>query len=236
LKTETLAELRQTVTRDQCVMGVAFDGDADRVGFVDETGAPIPGDIMTALLSRELLLARGPAKIVYDVRSSWSVPEIVRESGGVPIMGPVGHANIKRLIAKESALFGGELSMHFYFADMWNHESGDLAMLLVLKMLLREQKPLSQLWKPLQRYFSSGEINFTVSDPAAVIAALDSHFSSDSYQLKAKSSLDGLRLDFKDWWFSVRPSNTEPLLRLNLEARTPEEMEKRKAELELYFR
>jgi phosphomannomutase len=228
LKVETLKDLQKSVKRNQCVFGAAFDGDGDRVGFVDEEGTPIPGDMLTALFAQELLRERGGGKILYDLRSSWSVPEVIREAGGEPIMCRVGHAHIKKQMREEGALFGGELSMHFYFSDLWNCESGDFAMLLLLKILVREQKPLSAIWKPLRRYAHSGEINFTVKDPQTILSALQDRYQGEASDV---SHLDGLRMEFGDWWFNVRPSNTEPLLRLNLEARTVEEMEKRKEEV-----
>ncbi len=235
LKTETLAQLRKKVIKNGCAFGVAFYGDGDRVGFVDETGTPIPGDLMTALLAGELMRTKGAGLILYDVRSSWSVPESVAEQGGTSEMCRVGHALIKRQMRERQALFAGELSMHFYFSDLWNCESGDLALLLLLKMLVREGKPLSQLWKPLHRYAHAEERNFTVNEPLAVIAKLDAHYAN---QPTLRSDLDGLRLEFRssmepelDWWFNVRPSNTEPLLRLNVEARSEEEMRRHQKEL-----
>lgn len=235
LKTETLALLRKSVTKHRCAFGVAFDGDGDRVGFVDEQGTPIPGDILTAVLASEVMRAKGAGLILYDVRSSWSVPESVEEQGGTAEMCRVGHAPIKRQMRERKALFAGELSMHLYFSDLWNCESGDLAVLLMIKMLTREDKPLSQLWKPFRRYAHSEELNFTVSDPQSIIDKLDAHYAN---QPTLRSDLDGLRLEFRsamepelDWWFNVRSSNTEPLLRLNVEARTEEKMQQKKEEL-----
>ncbi len=235
LKIETLAELQRIVRKDGCAFGVAFDGDGDRVGFVDEQGTPIPGDILVALFAQEMLRSKGAGKILYDVRCSWSVPETITEAGGEPIMCRVGHAHIKKQMRETSALFGGELSMHFYFSDLWNVESGDFAFLLLLRLLMREQKPLSTIWKPLQHYVHSGEINFPVSDPTAVLARLEERYAA---QATMRVTIDGLRLEFRDadhpeqdWWFNVRASNTEPLLRLNLETRTPEATAKRLEEL-----
>lgn len=234
LKVETLADLRQSVLKDQCVFGVAFDGDADRVGFVDEAGEPIPGDILTVMLALEVMREKGAGKIVYDLRSSWSVPEIIRERGGEAIMSRVGHAFIKQKMRESGALFAGEVSMHFYFSDLWNCESGDLAMLLLLKMVLREGKPLSELWKTFRCYAHSGEINYSVQNAPAILAKIHEAYASFATD---QSSMDGLRMEFRrgasdDWWFNLRPSNTEPLLRLNLEARSVPEMERRKGELE----
>lgn len=232
LKIETLGKLRESVVSQGCAFGVAFDGDGDRVGFVDEQGTPIPGDLLIALFAKELLRQHPGKKVLYDLRASHSVPEVIREAGGEPLMCRVGHAHIKQQMREQHALFAGELSMHFYFSDLWNAESGDLAMLLLLKMMMREKKPLSTLWTPLKRYAHSGEINFTVKDAPTIIQKLEDQYKD---QATAISQLDGLRMEFNPsaggWWFNVRPSNTEPLLRLNLEARTVEEMERRKDEL-----
>lgn len=226
LNTETLHDLQAEVARRQAIFGVAFDGDGDRVGFVDETGTPIPGDILTALFARELLKDHPGATMLYDVRSSWSVAEIVQEAGGVARMCRVGHAHIKRQMRETGAVFGGELSMHFYFADLGYAEASDACVLLLFRILLREQKPLSQIWKPLVRYAHSGEQNFTVANPKALVEKIAQTYAS---QASSISHLDGVRLEFRDahapendWWMSVRASNTEPLLRVNLESRTPE--------------
>ncbi len=234
-KVETLEKLRETVLSNQCAFGVAFDGDGDRVGFVDEKGTPIPGDLLLALFARELLREHPGAKILYDLRSSWSVPEVIREAGGEPIMCRVGHAHIKKQMREERALFAGEFSLHFYFSEFGNHETGDYALLLLLKMLIRERRPLSALWLPLKRYCHSGEINFTVKNQAGAIQALKEYYQ---HQATSASHLDGLRMEFRypnlpdeDWWFSVRSSNTEPFLRLNLEAKNEKELERRKQEL-----
>ncbi|MBM3205029.1 phosphomannomutase/phosphoglucomutase [Candidatus Uhrbacteria bacterium] len=235
LKSETLTKVRETVVNQGCVFGVAYDGDCDRVGFIDEQGTPIPGDLLTALLGRELLRERPGSTILYDLRSSWSVPECIQKAGGRPSMCRVGHAHIKRQMREEQGMFGGELSMHFYFSDLWNAESGDLAMLYILRMMLREQKPLSVLWKDLKTYAHSGEINFTVKSQATTMQNVEERFRAVATDI---SYLDGLRMEFRsksqpedDWWFNVRASNTEPLLRLNVEARTAEKMEMHKKEL-----
>ena len=232
VKVETLKKLQETVRHDGSVCGVAFDGDGDRVGFIDETGMPIPGDILTALLAKEMLAIKGPGTVLYDLRSSWAVADVIRAAGGTPHMCRVGHAHIKKQMRQENAIFAGELSMHFYFADLGFCESSDLAMLLLLKMLLREQKPLSALWCPLQTYVHSGEINFEVQDAKKILQSLEELFAS---RASAISHLDGILMEFvsaeqpdQDWWFNVRCSNTEPLIRLNLEARTQAVMEQRR--------
>ncbi len=236
LKVETLNDLMHAVAKHQSMFGVAFDGDADRVGFVDEQGAAIPGDILTALLATELLQEKKGATILYDLRSSWSVPELIREAGGTPVMCKVGHAHIKRQMRETGAAFAGELSMHFYFADTWNVESGEYALLLLLKKMVREKKPLSALWKPLRRYVHSGEINFPVTGrPAEVMSRIEGVYAKQATDV---SHLDGVRMEFRsegasagDWWFSVRTSNTEPLIRLVLEARSEEVMQQHKKEM-----
>lgn len=238
LNVETLHELQKTVKEKQCAFGVAFDGDGDRVGFVDEEGEPIPGDMLTALFAQELLRTQ-KGRVLYDLRSSWSVAETIQAEGGEPGMCRVGHAHIKRQMREEGAIFAGELSMHFYFADMWYAESTDYALLLLMKLLAREQKPLSHLWRPLRKYAHSGEINFHVSDQKAILAKLDEVYTPLATD---RSTLDGLRFECKqadapeqDWWFNVRSSNTEPVLRLNLEARTPEVLQAKITELTPYF-
>ncbi len=235
LNLETLHDVQNLVKDKKCAFGVAFDGDGDRIGFIDEEGTPIPGDILTALFGQELLRERGSGRVLYDLRSSWSVPETIQKGGGEAGMCRVGHAHIKRQMRAEQAIFAGELSMHFYFTDLWFAESSDYALLLMLKLLVREQKPLSQLWKPLQKYFHSGEINFHVKDQKTILKSLEDYYAKQATDI---STLDGLRYEFRDaknpaqdWWFNVRASNTEPVLRLNLEAKSIEQMEKRKQEV-----
>ncbi len=228
LKRATLVDLQHVVREHGCAMGVAFDGDADRVGFVDEIGEAIPGDLLTAFFAQEILRDRPDGLVLYDVRSSWAVPEAVTEAGGHSDMCPVGHAKIKRLMREKSASFGGELSMHFYFSDLWNCESGDLAMLVLLKRLVREGKPLSELWTPLRRYAKSEEMNFKVEDPVATIEALERRYAPESSKI---IRMDGVRIEFGDWWFSVRASNTEHLARLNVEAKTQSKLEEKVGEL-----
>ncbi len=229
LKRETLVDLQRVVRERGCAMGVAFDGDADRVGFVDETGEPIPGDLLTALLAEEILREKPDGLVLYDVRSSWAVPEAVTEAGGHSEMCSVGHAKIKRLMREKSASFGGEVSMHFYFQELWNCESGDLAMLLLLRRLIREHKKLSELWTPLRRYAKSEEMNFEVADPVAAIESFEQRYASEAVKV---IRIDGVRIEFADWWFSVRASNTEPLLRLNLEAKSKKLFEEKLREIQ----
>jgi phosphomannomutase len=235
LKEETLADLMAKVRQKRADVGFAFDGDGDRVGIVDEKGEAVRGDLLVALLAPELLKADPGAAVLFDVRSSLAVEEEVAKAGGRPIMCRVGHGLIKPQMREEKAVFAGELSQHFYFRDFYNAESSDLVMLLVMALISETGKPLSELVAPLKRYFHSGEINSEVADKDAVFARLRETYSHEAVTI---NEIDGLRLDFRDevrpegdWWFSVRASNTEPLLRLNLEAKSQAKMEAKKAEL-----
>jgi phosphomannomutase len=211
-------------------LGIAWDGDGDRCFFIDETGAFVDGDFLTALLAESLLgKAHGPGEaILYDVRASRAVPDTVRSAGGIPYVNRVGHAFFKTRMRKEGSLFGGEVSGHYYFRDFYCADSGTLPALLVLELLSREGRSLSRLLAPYhERYFISGEINSEVSDPLAKIEEIAASFS-DARQ----SRLDGISIDYEDWHFNVRPSNTEPLLRLCLESLvSPEDMARRRDEV-----
>ena len=213
LKEETLATLRTAIAETPDAIGVAFDGDGDRVCFVDEEGTVVRGDLLTALLSQRLLRDEAPATILYDLRSSQIVPETIRHAGGEPVKTRVGHAFVKRILRERNALFGGELSYHFYFRDFFFCESGILAMLHVCRLLAETGERLADLVAPLRRYSHSGEINFEVDDTQRTLQRLEAQFARGTIE-----RIDGLSITFDDWWFNVRPSNTEPLLRLNLEA------------------
>jgi phosphomannomutase len=226
LKTETLKWLMETVINEKADLGVAYDGDADRVAFVDEEGETVSGDLITALIAREMLKKAPGATIMYDLRSSWVVKEEIEKAGGKAVMCRVGHGLIKRQMREEGGYFAGELSSHYYFSDFYFTDNGDLAMLNVVKQLLSSGKKMSELIRPLQRYFHSGEINSKVADVQAKLAELEKTYSGGTML-----HLDGLTVEFDDWWFNVRPSNTEPLLRLNLEAKTKEKMEEKQKEL-----
>ena len=215
LKEENLADLRQALKGQPGSIGIAFDGDADRVAFLDETGDLIRGDLVTALVARRLLEERGAGTILYDLRSSRVVPEIVTACGARPLKTRVGHSFVKALMREEKALFGGELSYHFYFSDFFYCESGILAMLHVLKIVAESGEPLAALVLPLRTYAHSGEKNFPVADMQGAMQRIETCFRGG-----AISHLDGLSVDYDDWWFNLRPSNTEPLLRLNVEAKT----------------
>jgi len=228
IKEENLADLKKKMKEVMPDLGVAYDGDCDRIGFVDEQGETIPGDFMTALLAKEILKNNKGAKVHYDLRSSWSVRDTIIEAGGKPEMCMVGHALIKKLMRETGAVFSGELSSHFYYKDFYTVESGDLTLLFILQLLSEEGKKMSELVAPLKKYFHSGEINFEVEDKEGMMKKLEDMYSEDA---KDVSHLDGIRLEFEDWWFNVRPSNTEPLLRLNLEAKTKEIMEEKRDEI-----
>lgn len=209
-------------------LGVAFDGDADRCFFVDDGGEFVPGDFATALLA-ELILSREPgAKIIYDVRASWAVPDTIRRAGGVPLVSRVGHAFIKQRMRREGAVFAGEVSGHYYFRDFYQADSGVIPFLLMLELISRRGEPLSAILRPFrERYFLSGEINVRVADPALKIQELKERLGSQG----RVSHLDGISIEAEDWHLNVRPSNTEPLLRLNLEARSRELMERKRDEV-----
>lgn len=214
-------------------LGIAWDGDADRCFFIDETGAFIDGDFLTALLAQSLLQKAAQAgrtgeAILYDVRASRAVADTVRAAGGVPYVNRVGHAFFKTRMRREGSLFGGEVSGHYYFRDFFCADSGTLPALLILELLARAERPFSQLLAPLRaKYFISGEINSEVSDPDAKIEEIAARYS-DARQER----LDGISIDYSDWHFNVRPSNTEPLLRLCLESLVSrEDMERRRDEV-----
>jgi len=219
LKEENLDPVRALVLRERCEIGVGFDGDADRCCFVDEKGRTVANDLMTALLAREVLAKNPGAPIVYDLRSSWVVKEEIQKNGGIAIRDRVGHSFIKATMRAKGALFGGELSGHFYFADNFVCDSGVIAMISALNLLSRESRPFSQQVESLRRYHATGEINFHVADKDAAIAELKKRFKDGR-----QDELDGITVEYGNlgdkewWWFNVRASNTEPLLRLNLEA------------------
>jgi phosphomannomutase len=209
-------------------LGIAWDGDADRCFFIDDDGAFVAGDFLTALLADSLLQRNPGEAILYDVRASWAVPDTVRAAGGTPYVNRVGHAFFKNRMREEGSLFGGEVSGHYYFRDFFCADSGTLPALLIIEKLSREGLPLSALLEPYRsRYFISGEINSEVSDQEAKIEEIAARYS-DARQ----SHLDGISIEYEDWHFNVRPSNTEPLLRLCLESlRSLEDMERRRDEV-----
>jgi phosphomannomutase len=206
--------------------GLAFDGDADRVFVVDEKGRGLSGSTTTAVLAAAVLRSHPGATILHNLICSRSVPEVIRENGGVPVRTKVGHSNIKQVMAETGAVFGGEHSAHYYFLDNFRADSGIIASVLILAEMSRSGQPLSQLRVPFERYEASGEINTEVADVSRVIDAVASRFRD-----LPQDRVDGLTVDCGDWWFNLRPSNTEPLLRLNLEAPTRGECDDRVAEL-----
>jgi len=209
-------------------LGVAFDGDADRCFFVDDAGEFVPGDFVTTLLAESVLEKEPGGKVIYDLRASWAVPETVERAGGVPLVNRVGHAFIKQRMRQESAVFGGEVSGHYYFRDFSQADSGVVPFLLMLELVSRSGKKLSELLKPLrERYFITGELNTPVPDVAVKLQELKERFGPEG----TVSHLDGISVDAGDWHMNVRPSNTEPLLRLNLEARSEELMERKRDEV-----
>ncbi|MGP3735460.1 phosphomannomutase/phosphoglucomutase [Streptomyces sp. GDS52] len=213
-----LVDLRQRVREEGADLGLAFDGDADRCFVVDERGEPVPPSAITALVAaRELARNGGKGTIIHNLITSWSVPEVVEENGGTPVRTRVGHSFIKAEMATHGAIFGGEHSAHYYFRDFWNADTGMLAALHVLAALGGQQGTLSDLVAQYDRYVGSGEINSTVDDQAARLTAIRAAY--EGREGITLDELDGLTVTAADWWFNVRPSNTEPLLRLNAEAR-----------------
>jgi phosphomannomutase len=211
-------------------IGLAFDGDADRVFLVDEQGNGVSGSLTTALVAIRVLAKEPGAKIIHNLICSRVVPEVVRENGGEPIRTRVGHSFIKQVMGESGAAFGGEHSGHYYFRDNWRADSGLIASLVVLEAMSVSGKPLSELLAPLRRYAASGEINTRVDDVHAVIERV-----AKAYADLPQDRLDGLTVDGGSWWFNLRPSNTEPLLRLNLEAPTDDECAARVAEVRGHF-
>jgi phosphomannomutase len=210
-------------------LGVAYDGDADRGFFVDDTGDFVPGDFITALLARSMLERDPGGKVIYDVRASWAVPRTIEEAGGTPLVNRVGHAFIKHRMRKEDAVFAGEVSAHYYFREFTQADSGVVPFLLVLELLSRTDRKLSDILSPFRaRYYLTGEINTPVADVALKLQEIKEHYVAAGGRI---SHLDGISVEFDDWHFNVRPSNTEPLLRLNLEALTEQEMTSRRDEV-----
>jgi phosphomannomutase len=208
--------------------GVAFDGDADRCFFVDDSGEFVPGDFATALFAESILEKEPGAKIIYDVRASWAVPETIRRAGGVPLVNRVGHAFIKHRMREEDAAFAGEVSGHYYFRAFSQADSGVVPFLLMLELISKKGKRLSEILRPFRdRYFITGELNTPVSDVARTLEQLKQRFGGEGRVI----DLDGISVEAEDWHMNVRPSNTEPLLRLNLEARDRNLMERKRDEV-----
>jgi phosphomannomutase len=221
-----LRDLQREVLARGADVGLAFDGDADRVFLVDERAEGVNGSDVTALVAAAILDRHPGEAVVHNLICSWAVPEVIREHGGVPVRTRVGHSFIKQVMAETGAIFGGEHSGHYYFRENYRADSGLIAAVVVLEQLSRADAPLSRVLAPFHRYRSSGEINSRVMDQDGKIEEI-----ARTYAKGSQDRLDGLTVEFEDWWFNVRPSNTEPLLRLNVEARTDELLRERTAEL-----
>lgn len=230
LKKENLRDLQKKVREAKADLGIAFDGDADRAFFVDENSKPISADLVTALIAKDYLRENQGARIVYDLRSSKIVEETIRENNGIGIKNRVGHTFIKHRMKQEDALFGGELSGHYFFKENFNCDNALLAAVKVMNIMCRERKTLSELIKPFQKYYHTGEINFKAENKEEIMNLLKEHYK-DARQLE----IDGVYIEYPGWWFNVRPSNTEPLLRLNLEADTIELMDNKKEGLKIFI-
>jgi phosphomannomutase len=227
LKMENLQDLCRAVKREKADLGVSFDGDADRAAFVDERGEPVGSDLMTALIGGELLNRAPGSHVIYDLRSSRAVAEYILERGGQPVRERVGHSFIKATLREKDGIFGGELAGHYYFKDNYYADCAVLAMVEVLNLLWRGDRTLSEHVGPLLRYAKSLEINFEVEDKAGKIEELAEKFGDGHIDY-----LDGITVAYPDWWFNVRPSNTEPYLRLVLEAANDDDLDSRRDELQ----
>lgn len=225
LKTDTLNAIRAKVKETGADFGAAFDGDADRCGFIDDQGEIIPMDLFTALIAQDIL-SSGPATILYDLRSSRAVPECVQNCGGTAIQCRVGHAFIKAQMRENDAVFAGELSGHYYFKQNFTAESQGLAMIMLANLICAKNRPVHELVAPLRKYYSSGEINSKVADVKPILEELRKRYANGHL-----FELDGVSCEYPDWWFNVRASNTEPLLRLIVEGNTPELMAEKRDEL-----
>jgi len=223
---ENLEELKKTIIENNCDFGICFDGDADRMMMVDEKAQNIPCDLITALLASYFLKVAPRSVVVYDLRSSQVVSEEILKHEGTPRRERVGHAYMKKALRDSHGIFGGELSGHFYYRDNFFADSAMITMVHMLNIVSQAQKPVSAIIEPLRRYFASGEINFRVEDKAAKMDELEKKYRSGQVD-----HLDGITIRFKQWWFNCRPSNTEPLLRLNIEARTREILDEKLKEI-----
>jgi phosphomannomutase len=226
LKTETLEDLQKKVLEVRADFGIAYDGDADRVGFVDEKGEVVPMDYITALISKEILKKHPGGLVLIDLRSSNAVQEVIQEAGGKVEHCRVGHSLIKAQMRRDEAIFAGELSGHYFFEENFKAEMTVLAVIMILNLLNETGKTMSELTADLKRYYHSGEINSEVKDPQKVFSELKNKYNDGKL-----NELDGVRIDFDDWWFNVRASNTEPKIRLNLEAKSQDLMEEKVKEV-----
>ena len=228
LKYENLRDLQAKVRAERADLGIAFDGDTDRVAFVDERGEIVSSDLVTALMAPTMLRTEPAGRVVvHDLRSSRAVAEEIRAHGGTPVETRVGHSYMKAVLREREGVFGGELSGHYYFRDAYGCDTGDVAMLVVLGILSKSEAPMSELIRPLRRYCATGEINFEVEDKDGRIEAVARAFADAEL-----SRLDGISVAYPDWWCTVRKSNTEPILRLTLEAASPEARDRGRAAVE----
>jgi phosphomannomutase len=225
IEPENMADVQAAVKKHGCDLGVAFDGDADRMFVVDEKGGLVDGSTVTALVALNTLKRFPGAKILYNLICSRSVPELIAKAGGVPVRSKVGHSIIKAVMREQDVVFGGEHSGHFYFRDNWYADSGMIALLQCLELFGKAGRPVSEVIAPIDTRFRSGEINSQVRDVAAKLAELEAHYGGAEID-----HLDGVTISYPDWWMNVRPSNTEPLLRLNVEGDTRESMERHRDE------
>ena len=230
IEPENMQELQERVVSEGADFGVAFDGDADRCFVVTEKGVTISGDILATLVAQKVLEKEPGATILYSAVCSKALPELVKREGGTPIRTKAGHSIIKPQMRQNDAAFGGEHSGHFYFRDNYFADSGLIAMLTVAELVARQEKPISELLEPIDPYVRSGEINSKVADQRAKLKEVEEHYSQRDPAPNV-DHLDGLTVDFGEWWFNLRPSNTEPLLRLNVEARDIMTMERERDEL-----
>lgn len=233
MKDENLRNIKMVIKKERANLGVAFDGDGDRVVFLDEKAERIPNDLVTVIIAREVLRENKKASIVYDLRSSRVVNEEIKRLGGNPVRERVGHAFIKATMRKYNAAFGGELSGHYYYRDNFFADSALITFVYILNILARENRPISKIIKPLKQYFCSGELNFVVEDKGKKTEEIIREFLPGSGRQSGKIDyLDGVTIEYDDWWFNLRPSNTEPLLRLNIEAKTNKQLKTARRKLE----
>ena len=226
LKISCLRDIIKTVRENNCDIGIIFDGDGDRIGIVDERGDVLQGDIITAIIAREILKEKEGVKIIYDLRCSKVVPEVIERYGGTPVKSRVGHYFIKKLMQEIDGEFAGELSNHFYFKEIGYFEGPLIALNYILSTMEERGEPLSRIWRDYKKYYHSGEINFKVKDQRKILEKL-----KEIYKDCKIEELDGLSVYCNGWWFNIRPSNTEPLLRLNLEGDSEEIMKEKVEEI-----
>ena len=228
IEPENVADLQKAVVEGGCDLGIAFDGDADRMFLIDEKGKAVGGDMVTAMVALALLEKVPGAAICYNLICSKSVPEVIERHGGRPVRTPVGHSLIKQIMRREDAIFGGEHSGHFYFRDNWYADSGIIAALTVLELMSKSGKQLSEVIAPLDTRVRSGEINMRVPDAKTIMRDVEAHYAAAGAEI---DHLDGVTVNEPAWWFSLRASNTEPLLRLNVEADDAETLAAKTAEV-----